>query len=386
MRSPPAEPGGRGVGASVGCRWDRRRVAPAVGPSVAPHGGLRRVAAAGRRGGLGIGWALAGQWAERWAPGGPTGVGAARAPGRGSVGPGVGVGAVVGMLVGPFVGVAGEVRWGCSAGHGGLGRRLDGGSGGVSGGVSVGAAVGVCGGSGGGSGGGTVRGSRGGAGGGLGGGRAARARCSRRGRRRGAAWASPPVRRRGGAGPGGRDRWVRVRAARVGPRSGPRAPSGVRAHQVDRGARCPGRTVPAVEPEPGVPLLVGQHEPPVGRASGCRRGSPSPAPRGLGEVATAVAEERRGRRCGVLDVLRVGDAVAVAVDAEGAPGARDELHRAHGAVPARVPSHRPSSVSGTAAKPLAVEDRPQDRRTVPGVDASVRPASRTRPRRWRRAG
>src|SRR5690606_21654034 len=72
----------------------------------------------------------------------------------------------------------------------------------------------------------------------------------------------------------------------------------------------------------GVGPVVGEHRvPPVG---------------GVGQVAAVGAQVAGGGQRGVVQAVRVGDAVAVAVGAPLLPGGGDELHRADGAVPAGV--------------------------------------------------
>jgi len=51
------------------------------------------------------------------------------------------------------------------------------------------------------------------------------------------------------------------------------------------------------------------------------------------QVCAASAQVQPGRDGGVVDVVRVRHPIAVAVDAEAAPGGRNELHRTHRAVP-----------------------------------------------------
>ncbi len=148
----------------------------------------------------------------------------------------------------------------------------------------------------------------------------------------------------------------------------------------------------AVEAEGGEPLLIGQHQLLVGarRVVGQDRRAQR---RRVGQVAPAVAEVRRGGRRRVLDVLRVRHSVTVPVDPEGPPGAGDELQRPHRPVPGAVAV--PATVVGVgdgAEAVLPVEDRPEDRGAVLGVEG----ASRQRPRldlsdrgeqaRWQVAG
>jgi hypothetical protein len=117
----------------------------------------------------------------------------------------------------------------------------------------------------------------------------------------------------------------------------------------------------------------------------------------LGEVPAVRAQVVSGGEGGVEDVVRVGDAVTVAVRAPGRPGGGDELHGAFGAGPAAAGGGN----SGVAAG--AVEEGTEDRGSggpvrgdvaaigLPGLDLAdggqhgpgqVAPGSLTAIERW----
>jgi hypothetical protein len=56
-----------------------------------------------------------------------------------------------------------------------------------------------------------------------------------------------------------------------------------------------------------------------------------------GEVGTSTAQIASGGDGGVVGVVGIGHAVAVAIETVGLPRGGDELHRAYRAVPHRVP-------------------------------------------------
>ena len=123
------------------------------------------------------------------------------------------------------------------------------------------------------------------------------------------------------------------------------------------------------------------------RRSGCRRSTAADQP-ARGEVAAGGAEVAGGGVRRVVDVLRVGDPVAVAVGAPRVPGRRDELHRSRS--PAGIPCV--SGYGGHVAR--AVERRPGDlpvgrpsacRRGRRSCRAATRP-SRARPASSSRGG
>jgi len=57
----------------------------------------------------------------------------------------------------------------------------------------------------------------------------------------------------------------------------------------------------------------------------------------IGEVGACGAQVDASGDGGVIDVVGVGDTVAVAIDTKGTPTGGDELHRAHRSIPDRVP-------------------------------------------------
>ena len=84
--------------------------------------------------------------------------------------------------------------------------------------------------------------------------------------------------------------------------------------------------------------------------------------RGKREVATPRAQVAGGGGCRVVDVLRVGPPVPVTVDPEHRPSAGNELHRADGAVPARVSVQPPAVGVTDRGGARAIKHRPQHRR------------------------
>jgi hypothetical protein len=56
----------------------------------------------------------------------------------------------------------------------------------------------------------------------------------------------------------------------------------------------------------------------------------------IGEVTTSGAQVPAGGEGGVIDAVRAGHTVAVAIDAITAPAGGNELHRTHRAVPEGV--------------------------------------------------
>ena len=118
------------------------------------------------------------------------------------------------------------------------------------------------------------------------------------------------------------------------------------------------------------------------RRSGCRRRPPPTSPEPVREVAPGGAEVARGGVRRVVDVLRVGHPVAVAVRGPVLPRGRDELQRTPRPLPQarRRPARRPRRRTRRA--------RARDRRLGrPSREADGRRSCRaaTRPSRCRRA-
>jgi len=78
------------------------------------------------------------------------------------------------------------------------------------------------------------------------------------------------------------------------------------------------------------------------------------------EVCVAGAEVDRGCRSRVSHVLRVLDPVTIGVDADNAPRAGDELHRAHGPVVGGVPVEQAMVGVGDPGGPVRTVQRDTD--------------------------
>ena len=109
------------------------------------------------------------------------------------------------------------------------------------------------------------------------------------------------------------------------------------------------------------------------RSSFTRR-TPAMRPRALAEIVVTGAQQHRDRECGVVDVVRVAPAVAVAVDTDDCPGRGREQHRPGRSVVAVVTIETAGVAVGdplavATAQRLAGELRPQH--AVPVEPASV---------------
>ena len=153
-----------------------------------------------------------------------------------------------------------------------------------------------------------------------------------------------------------------------------------RDHHRQRGradARRRGAGVRTLGDVPGQPQPPAQHQVDVRRRVVVRQDGRLQVC-GVAQVAAAQAQVRRRRGRRVEDVLRVAGTVAVAVAAEGAPGAGDELHRPDRAVPAAVAVQRAAVGVVDRGVPATGQDRPvhAGHRAVVAVDRAARERSR----------
>jgi hypothetical protein len=94
----------------------------------------------------------------------------------------------------------------------------------------------------------------------------------------------------------------------------------------------------------------------------------------IGEVTTPGAQVATGREGGVVDAVRAGDTVAVAIDAIAAPAGGNELHRTHCAVPDRILiQHSAIGVGNGGYTRRSVQRGTQDRSE--GVTGGIDPAA-----------